>query len=56
MRERSHHRFFETSKGNVTTDSGNPAITLGCPWQDLGTERLLAALNPALGAAVSGRI
>lgn len=31
MRGQIHHRCFETSKGNITTDSKSPAVTGGLP-------------------------
>lgn len=35
MRGQIHHRRFETSKGNITTDSESPAMALaGFPWQE----------------------
>lgn len=56
MRGQIHHRRFETSKENITTDSESPAMTLaGFPWQELGTKSLPTALNPVIGVAVSGR-
>lgn len=55
--EATNHRIFEPSRGNRTTDSESPALTLaGCTWQELGTRSLPTALNPVTGVTVSGRI